>query len=223
MATDFLHEDRFFPADASERATARKIFDEVSDLPIISPHGHTDPSWFADNEPFSDASSLFLTPDHYVLRMLRSRGVSYDDLGVPRVDGASVATPREAWQLLAEHYHLFDGTPSKMWIDHAMNWGFGISESLNSDNAGAQFDLINNRLGDPDLLPMAILDKANVEAITTTEFALDPLLHHQKLASDGKIGRIRTTYRPDDVTDPDNPDFVANLAKLAEITRHETA
>ena len=222
MTTEFLHEDRFFPSEPGERKIARRIFEDVSDLPIISPHGHTDPRWFANNQPFSDAASLFLTPDHYVLRMLKSRGISYDDLGVPRKDGAPVAEPRQAWKNWADHYHLFDGTPSKTWVDHAMHWGFGISEPLNSDNAYAYFDLINSRLPDADLLPMAVLDRANVEAITTTEFALDELAHHQTLARDGKIGRIRTTYRPDDVTDPDDANFVSNLTKLGELTGQDT-
>jgi len=109
-----------------------------------------------------------------------------------------------------------------VWVDHAMNWGFGVTQSLNPENADTYFDLINSRLAEPDLLPMAILDKAKVEAITTTEFALDSLEHHQLLANDGKIGRIRTTYRPDDVTDPDDPNFISNLAKLGELTGQDT-
>jgi glucuronate isomerase len=216
--TDFLHPDRLFPEDAGTRRIARGLYDGVADLPIISPHGHTDPAWFAGNAAFTDAAELFLTPDHYVLRMLRSQGISYDALGVPRRNGAPVAEARAAWRLFAENYHLFLGTPSRLWIDHSMQWAFGIGEPLGPDNADRMFDQINERLGDDDLRPMAILDKAGVEAIATTEFALDPLTHHGALAARGDIGRIRTTYRPDDVTDPDNPEFRANLERLGEMT-----
>ena len=65
-----LHEDRLFPSSPAERAIARELYQSVRDLPIISPHGHTDPAWFALNEPFADPSSLLIVPDHYVLRML---------------------------------------------------------------------------------------------------------------------------------------------------------
>ncbi|MCA3574003.1 MAG: glucuronate isomerase, partial [Aestuariivirga sp.] len=128
-----LHPDRLFPVDGAERSLARDIHGEIEALPIVSPHGHTDPAWFAENRNFSDAASLFLTPDHYVLRMLRSQGIAYEALGLapkgkkPAVDG------RTAWRLFAAHYHLFDGTPSKLWIDHAFRWAFGIEEELDAE------------------------------------------------------------------------------------------
>lgn len=214
----YLHSDRLFPADAHSCRIARELYESVVALPIISPHGHTDPSWFARNQPFTDAASLFLTPDHYVLRMLNSRGISYDDLGVPRLDGGQVASPRDAWRCLAENYDMFLGTPSRLWFDHSMNWAFEFDAPLGADNADRYFDAINERLSDADLRPMSILDKANVELIATTEFALDPLNDHQVLKADGKIPRIRTTYRPDDVTDPDHPQFIENLTELGALT-----
>lgn len=223
MSEAFLDPDRLLPAEPGMRATARSLYDEVAALPIVSPHGHTDPAWFAENRPFGDAAALFLTPDHYVLRMLRSRGLSYDDLGVPRRDGGAVADPRSAWRLFAQHYHLFAGTPSRLWIDHSMNWAFGIDAPLGPDNADRYFDLIGERLGEESMRPLAILDKANVEAIATTEFALDELKHHAAMEGQGLIGRVRTTYRPDDVTDPDNPAFLDNLRRLGELTGQDVA
>jgi len=212
-----LHPDRLLPAGPA-RDIARELYGEVTGLPLICPHGHTDPAWFANNERFANPAALFLTPDHYVLRMLRSRGLSYDDLGVPRKDGKPVADGRSAWRLFAANYHLFAGTPSKTWIDHSLLWAFGIDRELSSDTADEIYEIIDGRLADPDLLPRAVLDKANVEVIATTEFALDPLQHHRALAEQGLIGRVRTTYRPDDVTDPARPNIVENLQKFGEIT-----
>src|SRR5690606_27967572 len=218
-----LHPDRLFPASEPAQSIARELYPEVADLPLICPHGHTDPAWFAKNERFSDPAALFLTPDHYVLRMLRSRGLSYDDLGVPRKDGRPVAEGRAAWRLFAANYHLFAGTPSKTWIDHSLAWGFGITDELSASTADAIYDTIDAALATPDLLPHALLDRARVEVIATTEFALDPLPHHQKMAADGLIGRVRTTYRPDDVTDPARPNIADNLHKFGEITGEDTA
>ncbi|MBL4893189.1 MAG: glucuronate isomerase, partial [Rhizobiaceae bacterium] len=198
--SDFLHSDRLFPPAEPARSIARELFEAVTDLPVISPHGHTDPAWFAENKPFENATDLLLIPDHYLLRMLRSRGIEYEALGVPRKDGSKVADGRDAWKTFAENYHIFAGTPSQLWVDHALNFAFGIDEPLSGDNADAFYDQINAKLAEPVLLPMAILESSNVEAIATTEFALDDLKHHHALKEQGLIGKIRTTYRPDDVT-----------------------
>jgi glucuronate isomerase len=223
FAMTHLHPHRLLPASEPAQSIALELYPEVAELPLISPHGHTDPAWFANNDRFSDPAALFLTPDHYVLRMLRSRGLNYDDLGVPRKDGKPVADGRSAWRLFAANYYLFAGTPSKTWIDHSLNWAFGIEQELGPDTADSIYDRIDAALATPDLLPHAILDRAKVEVIATTEFALDPLVHHQKMAANGMIGRVRTSYRPDDVTDPSRPAIVENLLKFGEITGENVA
>lgn len=219
-----LHPDRLFPDDSTALGHAREIFGVIEDLPIFSPHGHTDPAWFATNAAFENATHFLLTPDHYVLRMLRSQGVSYDDLGLVRrgSEGQGV-DPRHAWRVFARHYHVFAGTPSRLWIDHALAWAFGITQPLSADTADRIYDQINEGLATPELRPLAILDRAKVQMIATTEMALDPLAQHRALGQQGMIGRIRTTYRPDDVTDPDHPTWAANLAALGEMTGHDTA
>ena len=113
-----LNPDRLFPADGRTRDIARALYAGVKDLPIISPHGHTDPSWFAYDEPFADPAQLLIVPDHYVFRMLYSQGVKLEALGVPTEDGMPTATDgRAIWRVFAEHYHLFRGTPSRLWLD----------------------------------------------------------------------------------------------------------
>jgi len=217
-----LHPDRLFPAEPGLRAMARELYEGVCDLPIVSPHGHTDPAWFAENMSFADPASLLVIPDHYLLRMLRSVGVDYDVLGVPRA-GRAEADPRDVWRVFARHYYLFDGTPSSLWVDHAMQVVLGCEERLCADNADALYDHINDRLASAEFRPRALLKRFGVETIATTEGALDPLVHHRKLLADGWIGTVRTTYRPDDVTDPEVPEFAANLDRLGEITDTDTA
>jgi glucuronate isomerase len=115
-----LHPDRLFPADPATRDVARRLYETVQSLPILSPHGHTDPQWFADDTPFANASALFITPDHYAFRMLYSQGLRLEDLGIPRRDGAPVEQDaRKIWRTLAANYHLFRGTPTRMWLDHS--------------------------------------------------------------------------------------------------------
>src|SRR5271165_3618024 len=103
-----LHPDRLFPADSATRDTARRLYASVAGLPILSPHGHTDPQWFADDAPFPDPARLFIVPDHYVHRMLHSQGLRLEDLGVPRIDGGPIETDsRKIWRRFAENFHLF--------------------------------------------------------------------------------------------------------------------
>ena len=132
-----LDPDRLFPADAATRAVARALYAEVAELPIVSPHGHTDPEWFAGNAAWSDATSLLLAPDHYLYRMLYSQGVALDDLGIPRHGVAPATDPRAAWRTFAGHYHLFRGTPSRLWMDHVLAEVFGIDVQLEAATADA--------------------------------------------------------------------------------------
>ena len=121
-----FHEDRLFPADERTRSIARELYATVKGLPIISPHGHTDPAWFATNDPFQDATDLLLAPDHYLFRMLYSQGISLDALKVRSKDGVPGTDPREAWRLLAQNFHLFRGTPSWIWLNHVFSQVFGM-------------------------------------------------------------------------------------------------
>ncbi|WP_339764386.1 glucuronate isomerase [uncultured Sulfitobacter sp.] len=214
-----LDEDRIFPTDPAVRDIARALYNDVRDLPIISPHGHTDPRWFAENAAFPDPAQLFVTPDHYIFRMLHSQGISLDALGVPRADGtATEQDPRKIWQLFAQNYYLFRGTPSRLWVDHALQEVFGVTQPLSADTADDIFDQIDGQLKQDAFRPRALFEKFNIEAISTTESALDDLRWHKMLNDSGWGGKVVTAYRPDAVVDPEFDGFATNIEKLGDIT-----
>ena len=214
----FLDDDRLFPVDARTRETARRLYAEVRDLPILSPHGHTDPKWFALNEPFSDPATLFVVPDHYVFRMLFSQGVTLEDLGVPRADGGPVETdPRLIWRRFAENYHLFRGTPTRLWLDQSFHDLFDLDVRLSAATADLYYDRIAECLATEAYRPRALFERFNIEAIATTESALDDLKWHRTIDESDWPGRVVTTYRPDAVVDPEFDGFAANLRRLGEI------
>lgn len=220
----FLPEDRLLPAEPACRAVARELYDAVRDLPLVCPHGHTDPRWFAEDTPFPDPARLFVTPDHYVFRMLCSAGVDLTALGVPRVDGGPTETDgRRIWRLFAEHYPLFRGTPSRLWLDQAFQDVFGLEERLNAANADAQYDHIADCLSQPGFRPRALYDRFGIEVITTTDSPLDDLRWHRQLRQDGWHGRVLPTYRPDPVVDPEFDGFAGNIERLGAITGADTA
>jgi glucuronate isomerase len=213
-----LHADRLFPADPTVRAIARRLYGAVQDLPIISPHGHTDPAWFADNEPFSNAAELLLAPDHYLYRMLYSQGVPLGNLGVPSRKGPSEANPRESWRLFARNFHLFRGTPSALWLSHVFSVVFGLDVVLEEKTADHYFDVIGAALHTEAFRPRALFERFNIEVLATTESPLDPLLQHRKIQESGWRGRVITTYRPDIVVDPEHEQFPASLTQFGELT-----
>ena len=207
-----LDENRLFPVDPGLRALARALYEAVETAPIVSPHGHTDPRWFAQNAPFPDPAQLFVTPDHYVFRMLHSQGVPLEALGVPRCDGGPVETDgRKIWRLFAQNYHLFRGTPSRLWLDHSFEKVFGLTERLSAATADACYDHIAACLARPEFRPRALFDRFGIEVIATTESPLDDLAAHRQIRDSGWQGRVITAYRPDPVVDPDFQDFAANV------------
>ena len=218
-----LNEDRLFPPDPDTRAIARDLYAQIKHLPIISPHAHTDPRGFAKNEPFADPAQLFVTPDHYVFRMLHSQGIALEDLGVPRADGGTVETdPRKIWRLFAKNYYLFRATPSRLWIDHAFQEVFGVTERLAKHNADAIYDQISACLKQNDYRPRALFERFYIEAIATTESAIDDLRWHKMIADSGWTGRVITTYRPDAVVDPEFDGFADNVQRLGELAGEDT-
>ena len=167
-----LHPDRLFPVEPRARVIARSLYEGVRDLPIVSPHGHTDPRWFADNKPFENPAALFVIPDHYIYRMLYSQGVRLEELGVRRLDGDAVESDaRKIWRRFAEHYYLFRGTPTRLWLDHAFETLFGLTDRLGSGNADAHYDVIEAALKTPAFLPRALFERFNIEVIATTRLA----------------------------------------------------
>jgi glucuronate isomerase len=216
--------DRLFPVDPQTRGIARELYQSVADKPIISPHGHTDPRWYAENQPFADPAQLFITPDHYVFRMLFSQGISLESLGVPRADGGATETDgRKIWRLFAENYHLFRGTPSRLWLDHAFQDVFGMTTPVSKATADETYDHIAECLTRPEFLPRALFERFNIEAIATTESPLDDLRWHRMIRDSGWKGRVVTAYRPDPVVDPEFAGFSDNVAQLGALTGEDTS
>jgi glucuronate isomerase len=214
-----LHDDRLFPVDPDTRAVARILYESIRNLPILSPHGHTQAAWFALNRPFPDPARLFVQPDHYVYRMLYSRGVSLDDL---EIGAAEMKDPRRVWRIFAEHYYLFRGTPTRMWLDYAFQELFGLSERLSAKTADHYYDTIAEKLLTPEFLPRALYERFRIDVLATTDSPLESLSDHVAIRDSGWKSRIIPTFRPDSVVDPAFAGFRENVKRLGEITGEDT-
>lgn len=220
MKAMLIDPDRLFPAEPSVRKIAGSLYERVRNLPLISPHGHTQAGWFARNEPFPDPATLFVQPDHYVFRMLYSQGISMDDLEIGQ---PVIQNPRRVWHIFAKHYYLFRGTPTRMWLDYEFQELFGLKERLSEKTADWYFDTISEKLSKPQFLPRALYETFHLEVLATTDSPLDSLADHQAIRDSGWKSRIIPAFRPDPVVDPDFAGFTDRIAKLGEQYGEDTA
>jgi glucuronate isomerase len=217
-----LHADRLLPAEPGVRAIARRLYEAVRDLPLISPHGHVDPRLLLDDEPFPDPATLFVTPDHYVTRLLHADGVPLDALGVGQ-GALSEDASRDVWRRLCEHWAVFRGTPVRYWLEQVLVDIFGVSVPLSSETADAVYDQIAERLRQPDCRPRALYQRFRLEVLATTDDPSDELSVHAALASDPSWpGRVIPTFRPDRYLEPAQPGWRAAVARLGEASGIDT-
>ncbi len=217
-----LHPDRYLDPNPAVRKIARELYRSVKDLPIISPHGHVDPNLFVKNEPFPDPAQLFIVPDHYIFRMLHAQGIPLERMGVPTRDGTPVEKdPRAIWQLFADHYHMFRGTPSGVWLDAELATVLGVKEKLTGKSAQRIYDHIQKKLGTKEFRPRALFERFKIAVLATTDAATDTLEAHKAMRADGWKGRVIPTFRPDGLTNLLDPAWKTNVQRLGELLGKE--
>jgi glucuronate isomerase len=215
-----LPADRYFDPDPTQRRIARELYESVADLPLICPHGHVDPGLFADeNATFGTPAELLIIPDHYVFRMLYSQSIPLGNLGIPRADGGPVEQDhRSIWQIFAENFYLFRGTPSGMWLSNELHEVFAVEEKLTGETAQAIYDQVAAKLATPEFRPRALFERFNIEVLCTTDAAIDRLTHHQAIRASGWKGDIRPTFRPDAVVNLLTPGWRGNIDALSDVS-----
>jgi glucuronate isomerase len=215
-----LPDDRYFDPNPQQKESAQHLYAMVADLPLVCPHGHVDPRMFADPDySFGTPTELFLIPDHYIFRMLYSQGIPLGKLGIPRLDGGQVEQDhRKIWQVFAENFHLFRGTPTGMWLTHELQAVFGIEDKLTGQSAQNIYDQIAAQLESPEFRPRKLFERFDIEVLCTTDAATDPLDHHRAIRDSGWDGQVLPTFRPDAVVNIDTSGWRENIEALSKIT-----
>ena len=214
-----LSPDRCFDPDPSQRALARELYASVRDLPIVSPHGHVDPTLLSEDRSLGTPADLFIIPDHYVFRMLYSQGVPLEHLGLPSRDGTPTEQDhRRIWQRFAEHFYLFRTTPTGLWLQAELINVFGVEERLDGESAQHIYDQIQEELNRPEFKPRALFDRFGIEVLCTTDAATDTLDPHRELREAGWGSKVRPTFRPDGVVNLKTPGWRANIKRLSEVS-----
>jgi glucuronate isomerase len=216
-----LDPDRLLPVEPRTRDIARRLYAAVAGMPIISPHGHVPPQWLAEDVAFSNPTSLLVSPDHYVFRLLHAQGVALADLGVggrPLTAGES----RGAWRLLAEHWPAFRGTPSRFWMDSVLADVFGVTERLAPETADAIYDRIADAIAAPGFRPRALMRRFGIDVLATTDDPVDDLHHHRTLRDENFGSRVVPTFRPDRYLEPARSDFADLMTDLSRASGIDT-
>jgi glucuronate isomerase len=216
------HPDRLLPTDTALRDIARRLYDATRALPIISPHGHVPARLLLEDQPFRDPTSLFVTPDHYVTRLLHANGVELSDLGVGR-DPLPEPEARAAWRLLCQHWDVFRGTPVRYWLDSELHDIFGVTERPSAKTADALYDQVADCLARPEFRPRALVARFGIEVLATTDDPADDLDAHRRLAATAGWGtRVAPTFRPDRYLEPGVPGWRKSVDRLGEAAGVET-
>lgn len=215
-----MRQDRFFSPDSAQKTVALALYEQVKNLPLISPHGHVDPKLFvADRYNWGSPVDMFIIPDHYIFRMLYSQGIPLEDLGISRLDGLPVETDhRKIWQLFADNFYLFRGTPTGIWLQDEFERLFGITEKLNTANAQEIYSIIEEKLKQLAFSPRKLYEQFNIEILCTTDGATSSLEHHRTIRESDWKGDIRPTFRPDDIVQIHRPEWRDNINKLSDLT-----
>lgn len=215
-----LSADRLFSPDGKQKEIATQLYQQVARLPLICPHGHVDVRMFADPEySLGSPADLLIIPDHYVFRMLYSQGISPEQMGVPRRDGGWVESDhRKIWQIFAENFYLFRGTPSALWLRQELEDVFGVEEKLDGKSAQTIYDQIMDCLARPEYRPRALFERFNIEVLSTTDAATDDLHDHQAIRASGWNGRVVPCFRPDGVVNMDIPGWRQNIDALSAVS-----
>jgi glucuronate isomerase len=219
-----LPQDRYFDPDPAQRCVARDLYASVAGLPLICPHGHVNPRLLADDEAtFGSPADLLIIPDHYVFRMLYAHGVPLESLGIaprpgaPAGEGNSLEPDhRRIWQTFAEHFHLFRGTPTGIWLAEELHGVFRVEEKLTAETAQAVYDQIETKLAQPEFRPRALFERFGIEVLCTTDAAHDSLTYHRAIRASAWKGRVLPTFRPDGVTNLLAPGWRDNVADLSQ-------
>jgi glucuronate isomerase len=217
-----LHRDRALPPDPATRTLAREIFAATEGLPLVCLHGHVDAAVLAEDTPFGDPATLFITPDHYVTRLIHAAGVPLEALGVGPADAVE-RDPRQIWRTFCAHWPLFRGTPSRFWLVHELVEVFGVTTTPSAETADALYDELAAKLTQAAFRPRALFERFGIEVLATTDSPLADLAAHQRLAKDGWEGRVIPTFRPDSLVHLGHATWPAEVARLGALTGLDTA
>lgn len=215
MATWTIPPTFLFDPVPAVREAALELYQSSLSWGLICPHGHVSPALLANpSARFLHPTDLLVRQDHYIFRLLHAQGIALEQLGVGQAE--ENYDPQRAWNIFCSQFHLFDGTPTGMWLRLELNELFGIEQKPNAHNAQALYHQIDAALQTPAFSPRSLFRRFGVEVLATTDAAEDDLSPHLQAQQAGY--RVIPTFRPDGVLQMDRPGWKSRLEKLEQVS-----
>lgn len=189
--------------------TAKRLYEAAKDMPIIDYHCHIDPREIYENRRFDNITQVWLGGDHYKWRLMRSNGVTEDEI-------TGDADDYTKFLRFAEMLPKAIGNPMYHWCHLELKRFFGYDGVLNGDTAREVYDLCNKKLRQDGMTVRAIIEKSNVKMIGTTDDPADDLKWHKLIAEDKSFKTaVCPTFRPDKAVNIDKDGFADYIKKLS--------
>ncbi len=189
--------------------TAKRLYEAAKDMPIIDYHCHIDPREIYENRRFDNITQVWLGGDHYKWRLMRSNGVTEDEI-------TGDADDYTKFLRFAEMLPKAIGNPMYHWCHLELKRFFGYDGVLNGDTAREVYDLCNKKLRQDGMTVRAIIEKSNVKMIGTTDDPADDLKWHKLIAEDKSFKTaVCPTFRPDKAVNIDKAGFADYIKKLS--------
>ncbi len=189
--------------------TAKRLYEAAKDMPIIDYHCHIDPREIYENRRFDNITQVWLGGDHYKWRLMRSNGVTEDEI-------TGDADDYTKFLRFAEMLPKAIGNPMYHWCHLELKRFFGYDGVLNGDTAREVYDLCNKKLRQDGMTVRAIIEKSNVKMIGTTDDPADDLKWHKLLTEDKSFNTaVCPTFRPDKAVNIDKAGFADYIKKLS--------
>lgn len=191
--------------------TAKKLYhDHAKKMPIIDYHCHLNPKDIYENKPFTNMTELWLSGDHYKWRMMRSEGISEEN-----ITGSGNDYDKYMGFVKAVEYGI--GNPMYHWTHLELKRYFDVHDVLDSDSAKTIWDQCNEKLAAGNMTPRALIEASNVKALCTTDDPIDDLKYHKLIKEEDFDVKVLPTFRPDKSIDIDKESFLPWIQKLEEV------
>lgn len=194
---NFFNDDVLLNTNGVFSKTAKSLYNEVKDLPIIDYHCHLNQKMIKDDAKFTDIGELWLSGDHYKWRAMRLCGVNEEFI-------TGSKSYKEKFFKYCEIMPKLIGNPLYYWSHLELKQVFQINLPINLDNAQLIYDTANKKL--KDLSCRKLLKMFNVRFVATTDDPID------SLENNGVIEDtiVSPTFRPDKLLSLDD-DYLAKL------------
>lgn len=180
--------------------SAREIYAQVKDLPIIDYHCHLDQNKIKSDAHFSDIGELWLAGDHYKWRAMRL--CSVDERFI-----TGNASWHEKFLAYAKIVPQLAGNPLYYWTHMELSQVFGITEPLNAESAERIYIAANEKL--KHISVRTLLKQYKVEFVATTDDPVDDLASHGTYEQT----IVAPTFRPDKLLSLDRA-YLDRLGKV---------